>query len=212
VAIDIYDTMARLSEVRPLFHSEADFQHALAWQLQQRYPHLSIRLEYRSPHLPQRWYVDLWLADGNEHVALELKYKTRALRKRINNEEFDLLDQAAQDIGRYDTLKDVYRVEQIVGAMPHSVGFVLLLTNDSSYWTTGTRAGSVDKDFRLHDGRTVLGELAWGADASPGTRKRREASLLLSGTYQVNWHDYGPVHEGRYGRFRYMLVNVARTT
>jgi hypothetical protein len=32
---------------RPLFHSEADFQHALAWRLQEQHRQISIRLEYR---------------------------------------------------------------------------------------------------------------------------------------------------------------------
>ena len=75
VAIDINAAMNRLSEIRPLFHSEADFQHALAWQLQKQYPDVSVRLQYRSPHLTQRGYVDIWLADGAECVAIELKYK-----------------------------------------------------------------------------------------------------------------------------------------
>ena len=202
--------MTQLSGVRPLFHSEADFQHALAWQLHQRHPHLSVRLEYRSPHLPHRGHVDLWLVDGDEHVFIELKYKTRAFRTIVNNEEFVLLDQIAQDLGRYDTLKDVHRLEHIVHAMPRSVGVVLLLTNDNSYWTESARHETADKDFRLHDGRTLSGELKWGEEASAGVRKGREARLPLSGTYQLNWHDYGQAHEGQKGRFRYVLVNIAR--
>jgi hypothetical protein len=82
--IDLHDTMVRLAEVRPLFHSEADFQHALAWHLQQRHPNMSVRLEYRSPHLPERGYVDIWLADGTDFVGIELKYKTRALRATVH--------------------------------------------------------------------------------------------------------------------------------
>ena len=39
--------MAALARVRPLFHSEADFQHALAWLIHQRHSDARIRLEYR---------------------------------------------------------------------------------------------------------------------------------------------------------------------
>ena len=45
---------------------------------------------------------------------------------------------------------------------------------------------------------------------APALAKGREAALLLSGSYQLNWRDCGEVHDGRYGRFRYVLVNVAR--
>ncbi len=160
--------------------------------------------------MPQRGYVDIWLAHGDEHLAVELKYKTRALRAHVNGEEFDLLNQSAQDIGRYDTVKDIQRLEQIVASSPHSAGFVLLLTNDSSYWSNSRHTDSVDAAFRLHEGRLVTGELSWGAAASAGTRKGREAALLLSGSYPLNWKDYGQVSAAPYSRFRYVLVNVAR--
>jgi len=35
---EIEETMAALALVRPLFHSEADFQHAFAWQLHSAHP------------------------------------------------------------------------------------------------------------------------------------------------------------------------------
>jgi hypothetical protein len=55
--IDIHAAMANLAAPRPLFHSAADFQHALAWRLQQQHPRISIRLEYRYPHLPKYGYI-----------------------------------------------------------------------------------------------------------------------------------------------------------
>src|SRR5687767_6681187 len=102
--------MSRLAVLRPIFHSEADFQHALAWQIREERPDLTIRLEYRSPHLDQRGYIDLWVTDGNESLGVELKYKTRARKEEVNGETFDLLNQSAQDIGRYDTLRDIERL------------------------------------------------------------------------------------------------------
>lgn len=202
--------MSHLATTRPIFHSEADFQFALAWRLKEQHPAVAIRLEYRIPSSVQRGYVDIWLADCDERVAVELKYKTRALRTEVNGEVFDLLSQSAQDIGRYDTVKDIHRVEQIVTASPHSTGFVLLLTNDSSYWATSRRPDSIDAAFRLHEGRSVTGELTWGLAASAGTRRGREAALLLSGSYLLNWKDYSQVGNGTYGRFRYVLAGVAR--
>lgn len=44
---DVEQTMARLAARRPIFHSEADFQHAFAWQVQIDHPDARIRLETR---------------------------------------------------------------------------------------------------------------------------------------------------------------------
>jgi hypothetical protein len=209
--IDIHQAMARLSKTRPLFHSEADFQHALAWQLQTQHLAISLRLEYRSPHIPQRGYIDIWLTDGIERVAIELKYKTRALQATVNGEKFDLLNQSAQDLGRYDAIKDIQRLEHVVAGEPHSTGFLILLTNDNTYWTASSRIASVDAKFRLHHGRTLSGALEWAEHASKGTRKGREAVLNLTGNYQLNWLDYGVTQDGLYRQFRYVLVKVARS-
>ena len=43
--IDIPKIMNELSKLRPIFHSEADFQHALAWEVHRCFPEAAIRLE-----------------------------------------------------------------------------------------------------------------------------------------------------------------------
>lgn len=43
--IDIEQVLKELAKKRPVFHSEADFQHALAWEIQITYPDANIRLE-----------------------------------------------------------------------------------------------------------------------------------------------------------------------
>ena len=88
----------------------------------------------------------------DETVGIELKYKTRAMQVTVSGESFHLLDQSAQDIGRYDTLKYFQRLEQIAATVPGASGFLLLLTNDRSYWTVSNRTDTVDAGFRLHEG------------------------------------------------------------
>jgi hypothetical protein len=56
-AVDVDTVLARLSSVRRVFHSEADFQHAFAWVLHEVDPSLNIRLEVRQD---KREYVDLF--------------------------------------------------------------------------------------------------------------------------------------------------------
>lgn len=207
--MDLHAVMARLAAARPIFHSEADFQHALAWQLRHDCPQYSIRLEYRPSALAERNYVDIWAMSDAENVAIELKYKTRAINVTVNAERFALLNQSAQNLGRYDTLKDVQRVETIVAAVPHSSGFILLLTNDSSYWTPSRTPDAVDALFRMHERRTITGKLEWGSGASAGTRKAREAGLSITGTYPLTWLDYSTVADTAYGKLRYVLVKIA---
>ena len=71
------DFFRALSASRPVFHSEADFQHALAWLIHQQSPESNIRLEYRPPWLDVRAYLDILIEDAAGMHAIELKYKTR---------------------------------------------------------------------------------------------------------------------------------------
>lgn len=183
-----------LSQSRPIFYSEADFQHALAWQIQKNHPNYSIRFEYKPPKISERIFVDLWITDDlGESYAIELKYKTRNLDVTVNDEMYNLLDHSAQDLGRYDFLKDVHRVENIVSKNNKVSGFAILLTNDSSYWKTPRDFDTVDADFRIHEGRLVNGSLSWKSNASSGTTMGREKTLEIAGNYQMNWQDYSHI-------------------
>lgn len=45
--MDLIFPLSQLRNQRKIFHSEADFQFALAWGIQKYYPEAKIRLEYR---------------------------------------------------------------------------------------------------------------------------------------------------------------------
>ena len=95
---DVEATLKRLADDRPVFHSEADFQHALAWSLREQFPDLAVRLEYPLPSEGGRAYADVWLRTPEGPIVLELKYWKRNLQITIDGEEFNLPDQGAQDI------------------------------------------------------------------------------------------------------------------
>src|SRR6185437_6665932 len=99
---DIETTLKHLAGDRPIFHSEADFQHALAWKIHELYPHAYIRLEVPSGNSDRRERIDIVVANGTQKVAIELKYKKRAIKAVVNREKFALTNDGAQDIGRYD--------------------------------------------------------------------------------------------------------------
>jgi len=206
--IDMNEMMSRLSKSRPVFHSEADLQHALAWEIHKHYSNCSIRLEIKPPYLKERIYLDVWCVHGKEIIAIELKYKTRGLIVNVNEENFGLLNQSAQDIGRYDLIKDIQRLEQIVSSRSSIVGYAIFLTNDSAYWTIPRSNQTVDASFRIHDGRILTGELSWAPGASEGTMHGREDRLHVKGAYNLKWKDYSEISQKSYGKLRYLLVKA----
>ena len=201
--------LAGLATKRPVFHSEADFQHALAWELHLMDPNINVRLEYRPPWIDRRQYVDIWVIQDDTETAIELKYKTKKMDISIAGEQFALQNQAAQDIGRYDFVKDIERLERVVATRRPGVGYASILTNDSTYWSHPRRGDSVDSDFRIQEGRTLSGLLAWGAGASEGTRRGRTDAIQLANSYQQDWRDYSEVGNSKDMKFRFMIVQVS---
>jgi len=206
--IDIAKVLPELAIKRPIFHSEADFQHALAWEIHEKNPEYSIRLEQKPPHSDERIYVDLCLWQNNSLIAIELKYKTRNLKLEVKQESFDLLDQSAQDVGRYDFIKDIQRLEGITAMHTNAIGFAVFLSNDSSYWKISKDTKTVDSNFRMHEGREISGRLAWGTGASAGTMRGREKPLIVKGKYKLTWQDYSEPSKVSHGKFRYLLVKA----
>ena len=196
----------RLSSLRPIFNMEADFQFALGWEIQKKFPDWTVRFEHKPTNLKDRIFVDLWIK-GDQTSAIELKYKTRKLDVNVKGESFNLLDQAAQDLGRYDFLKDVERLENIVSTHNNVKGYAVILTNDSAYWKSPTTE-TVDAEFRMHEGRILNGELAWGTEAGAGTMRKREKPIKLTGTYKLSWKDYSQVSSTSYGKFRYLFLEI----
>ena len=205
--IDVFKSLLSLAKKRPVFHSEADFQHAFAWEIHRQWPAASIRLEMPYQTHKHLFYIDIWIVYRAQILAVELKYKTRSLFIDINNEKYRLKSQRAHDTGRYDFLKDVYRLEQIKKQYQKYTGYAILLTNDSAYWTK-PKNKTFDSAFRIHEGRVVNGILSWDKKASDGTKKNREQPIVIEGTYQLHWEDYSRLSDDRHGKFRSLVVKV----
>lgn len=210
--IDVSIALDALRNERPLFHSEDDFKFALAWKLKEEYPAAVVRLERPLDAKNGRLHIDLTVDFAEERLAIELKYKTRQLLVLHNKEIYDLKDQSAQDLGRYDFCKDLVRLEQIVAASPATTGYAILLTNDSSYWRTANATDTAYAAFSVCDGRVASGKLSWGTTAGPGTTKGRSSPIDLRGSYKMTWSDYVLLHgsgvRGTYTTFRYLLCRV----
>lgn len=190
-----------------MFHSEADFQHAFAWQVQRAEPGAAVRLETR-PFVDRRIYLDVAVVIDDVRIAIEMKHLTRGLTVEVAGERFALSDQSAHDIARYDAVKDVGRVEQLVDAGLADHGYVVVLSHVRAYWRRGTKPDPVDLHFRLHEGARLAGVIAWSSIAGPGTTRGRERAIELAGEYPIAWEDYSRVADAPAGRFRNLLIEV----
>lgn len=187
--IDMHGVLARLSVDRPLFHSEADFQHALAWRVQCEHPDAKIRLETR----PERGtHLDLLLDVRAKRIAIELKYWVARFEGEVGGEHYDLPNRGGHAIARYDFARDVSRLERCIDLGYADQGWAIALTNDPAYWTAGTKLSPVDLAFRIHNGSILNGQLCWRAGAGSGSGARG-AVLTISGRYTCRWREYATV-------------------
>lgn len=200
--------MAALARIRALYHSEADFQHAFAWELHRSSPEWDIRLEVPVRATSGSIHLDLLARSAAGEVAIELKYKTRALATALQGEQFNLVSHSAQDLGRYDFFKDLSRVETFAASGPNRSGYAIFLTNDSAYWKEPGSLAYGYAAFTMHDGRSVTGRLGWGERASEGTRKGRQSDIELRGNYSLAWAEYSSVPAPSYSNFRYVCVHT----
>ena len=211
----IHKLMECLARVRPVFHSEADFQQSLVSCIYKRRPRL-IHSEFH-PFLPERMALDIWIPDKS--IAIELKYRTRKLSLNQGDvsgydliqdgETFALRDQAAQDVSRYDFVKDIERLERVVGGFkPARRGFAVFLTNDPSYWNPSRKQNPVDAEFRVHESKAIKDVMRWDNRASDGTKKGRASPIRLKGSYKCKWRDFSSFGGKKYGQFRYLAIEV----
>ncbi|NPV49640.1 MAG: hypothetical protein HPY60_00375 [Candidatus Methanofastidiosum sp.] len=200
--------MSELSKERRIFHSEADFQHALAMKISKIYPKLNIRVEYNPWGEEDNQHIDLWIIDKQEEFAIELKYKKRQILYEENGEKFILNSQHAQDIARYDFCKDIKKLESIKSNKDNFTKYVIFLTNDHLYWDL-SNYNTNDDNFRIHDGKELTGTLKWHLNASEGTKNNRDEDISLNGKYKLKWNDYSDIPNQKNGKFRYLLVKTS---
>ena len=197
-----------LSEKRKIFHSEADFQFAFAWELQKVLPKAEIRLEY-CPAYAKDMHIDIYVIENGATYPIELKYKTKLFDDDVNGEYFYLKNHGAQDCGRYDFFADIKRIEDIKNNTQSNfkAGYAIMLTNEPSYWKKSFNDDTIDADFKIHDGRDIYGTLSWSEKAG-GTTKGRNQPIKLEGKYTMHWQNFSDIPETKNGTFMINIVEV----
>lgn len=205
--VEFAQAMTDLAAKRPLFHSEADFQHSLALELTTGHPKLRVRLERPLQLNGGQSYIDMILIEENIQIAVELKYKTKKLVCVHGGENFSLRTHAATNLARYDFVKDIGRVEALKSCKLISKGFVVFLTNDSSYWNNNSGTNAMGKAFYFSQGQTIVpGHHSWTPNPNiKSIGKEREAALLIAGRYPISWNSYSKISQQE---FKYLLLEV----
>jgi len=225
---DIKECIEKLSKRRDIFHSEADFQFALAWEIQREYPEADIRLEYCVKDVPkihnedgQNMHIDIMVSFDNDcklsdkrWIPIELKYKTaKFVGTDIKDEPYDLKGHAAQLLGRYDFIKDIERLERLSNKSDFSYqeGYAIWLTNDMSYPRNKPEGknNTICKEFSVHCGAIKKDTLKWLNDPSDGTIKNRKNPIKLKKEYEIKWHPYSSIEtKDKNRKFDYSIVKV----
>jgi len=204
--VGLSEVLAVLAGVRPVFHSEADLQHAFARVLWGLAPQVECRLEARQTVSEGNEHLDLLCISSLGRTAVEFKYVKRAWSGTVGagllEERYALKSHGAPDLARRDFVFDVARLERFCDR-PDQNGLALLVTNESALWQQPKPSvmQSRDREFRLHEGGELSGTLLWGGgDFAPNTR-------VLRGTYPLRWRPYSQ-RPGTGGEFRYLALLV----
>ncbi|MFV2123254.1 hypothetical protein ACFHWS_01695 [Micromonospora sp. LOL_013] len=181
--VDLTELMAALRNDRPVFHSEADFQHGFAWALHRLDASVNVRLEVPQDNGER---LDVLAFADQGWTAIELKYFTAPWSGTSpEGEVFKLRDHAASDLARLGFINDICRLEKLCRRHGHpATGLAVMLTNSRSLWSEPARRPTRDAQFRIHAGRTVTGTLR-GAPIPTSTFRTNEpwpAPIRWSGT------------------------------
>lgn len=203
--IALGDIIVQLARRRPIFHSEADLQHSFAQVLWELAPDVRSRLEVPQRGVGRQEYLDLLCMGPSARTAIEFKYFTRKWTGTVGTpaEDYALKGHAATDLARLHFVRDIARLERFCRRSDQN-GLAIMLTNDAALWTPPAlgRGQTRDRDFRIHQGRELVGTLLWAEGAyEPNT-------CTLRGAYILDWKPYSDLG-GAGGEFRYVAVSVS---
>ena len=218
---DIVNVLQNLGVSRPAFCSEADFQLSFSWELktylaQSQSVLYEIFLERRFETNAKDCYVDICIESEDELYLIELKYKTIRdmvqMSNRLNGKHL-LKEQAANDLGRYGYLKDVCRIENILGTRTDKIirkGFAIILTNDSKYYKEPTFAlNTIDHTFRIHERTTSLNpfvnSIRWSFNGKAPNWSKSYPSFTILHAPTFKWLKYSTQTNST---FKYLITEI----
>lgn len=208
--VEIENIIQKFGNTGNLFLCERQFQFDLAQEISKTFNNYAVHLEFPSEKncCDRLLFYYIVIEEKNQYFVIELKYKTKNADIIYKNNKYSLKNQSAQDLGRFDFLKDISRIEQWNQFNPNRTfagGVAMILTNDSSYWEkTGENCNY--EAFALKDETTIVaGKKEWSSENLNYVGKARKNGLNLLHDYTVKWVNY---HKDENNEFRYLLEEI----
>jgi hypothetical protein len=209
----VRDYLIRLSETRPAFHSEADFQLSFGNLLSSSHevrlekPFFNIPLNHNPELIIPKMEMDIFFP--KELIGIELKYKTIDRDFLNDGEDYKLKNHGAQNLGRFDFFEDVRRLQSLKNCGKIKSGFVIFLTNDPLYWRKMIRR-NLSSQFDMSERIIPLkSQLTWLGNPSVGsvTSKRlgNHLPILIENEITLKWMKYSTLSNMD---FKFVLVEV----
>jgi len=209
----------------PCFSSEAQLRDAFAIALTKKLPNCIIYPEYTQPK-PNGWrcsenliHFDLLVedTDSNETILFEFKYKTKLGEFNLGRFSLFLRDNSDSNNGRYAIWRDIYRIETFANLNKIDKGFIIFITNNSSYYAAPN--GGYSFEFSLANGLHKSGERNW---IIPTNKKIDDMGsiqlayrkdiypLITKNDYFFNYEDYSIIKDvnGRNSTFVQLIVPI----
>ena len=233
---EIGKLMKKLSEKGTVFDSEDDFKFSLAWLIKEKYgKDAKIRLEkrmddnyiFKNKKGPKNKkgneridiFIELQVGNEQKHIGIELKYFTARLK--CPDKDINLANRGAENLGRYDALHDVERLEKFKKEGKIDAGFAIWLTNVNKLFDCSNLEKRINKDpskkpnyydFRICDGRTIKRKpLTWINSKSKKLKDKRKGRIKISGNYTIHWEKYDVKCDRVMGNnlFKYAIIEIS---
>ncbi|WP_155765936.1 hypothetical protein [Mycobacterium colombiense] len=199
----IAEWMCELAQNRPVFHSEADFQLALALVMTRhgaRRVRLERRIRLQKPlRNKKQLTVDVLATVDNQRIGLELKYPKNAYTGTALSDgepEEYFLRTGASDVGAADFWHDAERIELLLAENIIDAGASIMLSN-VPYWRSTTLTKTAARAFALCQDRSV------GPTTLEWSGKPYSAPVELTTQYLCRWR---PFSTPPGGEFRYIIL------
>lgn len=235
---DVQVCLNSLSARKCIFHSEAEFQFELAWEiknkLSDKYKKMEVRFEFPAQKLRNnssllkgmgdsrsRPAIDLLVIINDRWYPIELKYITA----KLSDDEYNLVDGNGTDKA-FNFIYDIKRIELFADAYKDNFdkGFSILLTNNQSYYNSkkiNTNTFNYDS-FYLTDNRIIGGTVWYKSEAKIRHETPQKANqnvklrkidekkyFNLRAAYPIKWEYYSSVHgQGINSKFKYVICEV----
>lgn len=195
--IDIKNCLEELKKERPVFASEADFQFSLGWKIKELYEDCSVVFEFppkfsKVHPSDKSIHIDIVVAKDGKYMPIELKYKTAEVKSyQRDGITFNLKKQGAGNLGCYDYLFDIERIEKFRSeySIEFEEGYAIFLTNDLFYLQAPKKKNCDYAAFSIHKGANIKpGTKSWLSIKNK--RKAYQDPVVIKSSYRIEWEKY----------------------